>query len=167
MNGINGLTLEPLYSWTNSHSFISVRDVPKSTPDLNLTLLSLHVEPDAQVALWVHQPAVTGCSHIKYQPALLPGWHWLHIQQHQIWLPETGVIRDICYCTSNHSHSYRVKHMSATPHTWLYNQPLTLTQYKYRCLRWVADLIWEKNNLLKKKKLKICYLQEYVYIHEH
>lgn len=67
-------------------------DLPNPTPTRCLTLLRLHVEPDAQVAPWVQQPAVTRRSHVKRQPALLPRWHWLHVQEHQLWLPETAAI---------------------------------------------------------------------------
>lgn len=46
-----------------------------------LTILCFHVQSDAQVASWLQEPVVAGRRYIKGQPALLPCWNWLHVQQ--------------------------------------------------------------------------------------
>ena len=53
-----------------------------------LTLLRLHVQADPQVAARVEEPVVGGRRDVEGQPALLPGRHRLHVQQHQLRLPD-------------------------------------------------------------------------------
>lgn len=54
-------------------------------------LLCLHVQSYAEVAAWMEEPVVCSRGHIKSQPALLPSGNGLHVQQHQLRLPEPVV----------------------------------------------------------------------------
>lgn len=58
-----------------------------SLPDLSLTILRFHIEPESQVLVTVQQPAVAGCCHVQHQPALVPSSERLKIQKEQVRLP--------------------------------------------------------------------------------
>lgn len=52
-----------------------------------LTIIRLHVEPQAQVVFPIHQPVVAGGRDIEDQPALGPRAQVLGVQQEQVGLP--------------------------------------------------------------------------------
>lgn len=56
-------------------------------PSKEATFFRLHVKADAQIAAGLEEPVVGGGGDVEGQPALLTCSHWLHIQQHQLWLP--------------------------------------------------------------------------------
>lgn len=56
----------------------------------SLTVICLHIKPQAQVVFVVQKPMAAGCGHIKHQPAFSASQEILKIQEKQVWFPREG-----------------------------------------------------------------------------
>lgn len=72
-----------------------------------LTVVCLHVEPQAQVVFAFHQPVAAGGRDVEHQPALGAGTELLGVQQEQVGLPADG-----------HSGEQRPEAPTSRSHSW-------------------------------------------------